>query len=196
MDVPLGRAVGNSLEIIECADLLKGTGPSDLAGVVRALGIRMVLVGGLEHDEGAASRRVEAALSSGRALEVFKMMIERHGGDPRAVDDYSLMPVATDCHQVKAPRAGYLTAMKAEAIGRAAHALGAGRSRAGEGIDHGVGIVVRAKPGDDVREGDTLLDVYHRGGRNLESALAHCTEAISIGAEPPAAVEKVLGEVR
>jgi thymidine phosphorylase len=156
----------------------------------------MVLVGGLEHDEGAASRRVDAPLSSGRALEVFKMMIERHGGNPRAVDDYSLMPVAADCHRVNAPQAGYLTAMKAEAIGRAAHALGAGRSRAGEGIDHGVGIVVRAKPGDLVREGDTLLDVYHRDGRNLESALARCHEAISIGAQPPSAVEKVLGEVR
>ena len=83
-----------------------------------------------------------------------------------------------------------------EAIGRAAHALGAGRSRAGESIDHGVGVVVKVKPGGAVRAGDALLEVHHRGGRNLEAALALCEEAIVIGDEPPAPRQKVLGEVR
>ncbi len=88
---------------------------------------------------------------------------------------------------------GFVTAMHAEAIGRASHALGAGRSRVGDAIDHGVGIVVTAKPGDAVKTGDTLLELHHRGGRNLEAALALCREAISIGDEPPAPASEGAG---
>ena len=80
--------------------------------------------------------------------------------------------------------------------GRASHALGAGRSRVGDAIDHAVGIVVTTKPGNAVKAGDVLLELHHRGGRNLEAALALCREAISIGDEPPAPRQKVLGEVR
>jgi pyrimidine-nucleoside phosphorylase/thymidine phosphorylase len=97
---------------------------------------------------------------------------------------------------VRATRGGYTTAMHAEAIGRASHALGAGRSRVGDAIDHGVGIVLTTKPGDSVKAGDTLLELHHRGGHNLDAALALCREAISIGDEPPAPRQKVLGEVR
>jgi pyrimidine-nucleoside phosphorylase/thymidine phosphorylase len=86
--------------------------------------------------------------------------------------------------------------MHAEAVGRASHALGAGRSRVGDAVDHGVGIVVTSQPGDAVKPGDTLLELHHRGGRSLEAALALCREAISIGDEPPAPRQKVLGEVR
>ena len=97
---------------------------------------------------------------------------------------------------MRATRGGYITATHAEAIGRASHALGAGRSRVGDAVDHGVGIVVTTKPGDSVKAGDTLLELHHRGGRNLEAALALCREAISIGDEPPAPRQKILGEVR
>jgi pyrimidine-nucleoside phosphorylase len=196
MNAPLGRAVGNSLEIIECVDLLKGTGPSDLAAVVRALGTRMVLVGGLEHDEGAASRRVDAALSSGRALEVFKMMIERHGGNPRVVDDYSLLPSTPDCDGLPASSAGYVTAMRAEAIGRAAHALGAGRSHVGDAIDHGVGVVARVGVGDRVAVGDVLLELHHHAGRGVDAARQLCAGAVAIEDRPPASQPPVLGLVK
>ena len=123
-------------------------------------------------------------------------MIERQGGDRRVVDDPSRLPSAPDREPMRAPRAGYVTAMHAEAIGRASHALGAGRSRVGDAIDHGVGIIAMRKPGDAVRAGEPLLELHHRGGRNLEAALALCQEAISIGDEPPSARRKVLGEVR
>jgi pyrimidine-nucleoside phosphorylase len=196
MDAPLGRAVGNALEIVECLDTLKGSGPTDLVDVVRVLATRMVLLAGLEHEDAAAARRVGDALSSGRALETFGRMIERHGGNRRVVDDYSLLPSAPDCERVHAPRAGYLTAMRAEAIGRASHALGAGRSRVGDTIDHGVGILVRAKPGDAVTAGETLLEVRHRGRRGLDRALMLCREAVVVGDQPPSFLEKVLGEVR
>jgi pyrimidine-nucleoside phosphorylase/thymidine phosphorylase len=123
-------------------------------------------------------------------------LIERQGGNPRVADDYSLLPSAPDRELFRAARSGYVTAMHAEAIGRASHALGAGRSRVGDAIDHGVGIVVRMKPGDAVRADDALLELHHRGGRNLEAALALCRDAIAIGDEPPALRQEVLGEVR
>jgi pyrimidine-nucleoside phosphorylase len=196
MDAPLGNAVGNALEIVECVDTLKGKGPAELTGVVRVLATRMVMLGGLEREAQAAERRVGEALSSGRALQVFTRMIERQGGNPRIADDYGLLPSTPDRATVVARRDGYLTSLAAEAIGRAAHALGAGRSRAGEAIDHGVGIVVKVKPGEAVRAGDTLLDVHHRAGRNLGAAVALCEEAIVIGDVPPVPRQKVLGEVR
>ncbi|HEY6615388.1 MAG TPA: thymidine phosphorylase, partial [Vicinamibacterales bacterium] len=126
MSAPLGCAVGNTLEIVECLDTLKGSGPADLTEVIRTLATRMVMLGGLEREEEAASGRVEAALSSGRALEVFRKLVERHGGNPRVVDDYSLMPSAPACGYLRASRPGYVSKIQAEAIGRAAHALGAG----------------------------------------------------------------------
>ena len=138
----------------------------------------------------------DEALSSGRAFEVFAKLIERQGGNPRVADDYSLLPSAPDRELLRATRAGYVTAMHAEAIGRASHALGAGRSRVGDAIDHGVGIIVTTKPGDAVKAGDALLELHHRGGRNLEAALALCRDAISIGDEPPVPRQKMLGEVR
>jgi pyrimidine-nucleoside phosphorylase len=196
MSAPLGRAVGNALEIIECLDTLKGTGPAELTDVVRVLAARMVMLAGVDRDEGAAVRRVDDALSSGRALEVFAKMVERQGGDRRIVDDYSQLPSTPDRERVNATRAGYVMAIPAEAIGRASHALGAGRSRVGDAIDHGVGIVMMTSPGDAVRAGDPLLELHHRGGRNLEAALALCKEAIAIGDEPPVPRQKVLGEVR
>jgi thymidine phosphorylase len=196
MDAPLGRAVGNALEIIECLDTLKGTGPPELTAVIRGLATRMVVLAGLDRDETAAARRVDDAWSSGRALETFGRMIERQGGNRRVVDDYALLPSAPDREHVRSTRAGYVTALHAEAIGRASHALGAGRSRVGDAIDHGVGIVVTTRPGDSVCEGDTLLELHHRGGRNVDAAMALCREAISIGDEPPVPRQTVLGEVR
>ncbi len=196
MDAPLGYAVGNALEIIECLETLKGHGPEELTGVIRVLATRMVMLAGLEREAQAAERRVDEALSSGRALQVFTRMIERQGGNPRIADDYALLPSAPGRASVAARRDGYLSSLAAEAIGRATHALGAGRSRAGEPIDHGVGLVVKVRPGDAVRSGDTLLDVHHRDGRNLDAALALCEEAIVISDEPPVPRQKVLGEVR
>jgi thymidine phosphorylase len=155
----------------------------------------MVTLAGLEHERQAAERRVNAALSSGRALQVFTRMIEHQGGNPRIADDYALLPSAPDRANVVARRDGYLSSLAAEAIGRATHALGAGRSRASESIDHGVGIVLKVKPADAVRSGDVLLDLHHRGGRNLEAALALCEEAIVISDEPPPRRARVLGSV-
>ena len=196
MDSPLGHAVGNALEIIECLDTLKGQGPPELTAVVKYLASRMVLLAGQEASEEAAAARVAGALSSGRALDTFGRMIERQGGNRRVVEDYSLLPSAPDREICRASRDGYLTALKAEAIGRASNALGAGRNKVGESVDHGVGVVTRAKPGDRIATGQPLLELHHRGGRGVEVALALCQEAGVIGDAPPALRSTILGDVR
>jgi pyrimidine-nucleoside phosphorylase len=196
MDAPLGHAVGNALEIIECLDTLKGQGPPELTAVVTYLASRMVLLAGQEASEEAAAARVAGALSSGRALDTFGRMIERQGGNRGVVEDYSLLPSAPDREICRASRDGYLTALKAEAIGRASNALGAGRNKVGESVDHGVGVVTRAKPGDRIATGQPLLELHHRSGRGVEVALALCQEAGVIGDAPPALRPTILGDVR
>src|SRR5687767_11300813 len=140
MDAPLGRAVGNALEIAECLDTLKGQGPADLTAVVVRFAARMIVLAGLEAKVETALARVDAAIASGRALEVFRHMVERQGGTPGVVDDYTLMAVAPDRDVVAAPQGGVLVRVLAGAIGRASHALGAGRSAVGDPVDHAVGL--------------------------------------------------------
>ena len=111
------------------------------------------------------------ALASGAGVEAFRRIIERQGGDPRVVDDYSRLPSAPDTTPVAAPRGGVVAALEAEAVGRAAVALGAGRARIDDAVDPGVGIVVVASVGDRVSAGDPVLLVRHRGGRGLAAAL-------------------------
>jgi pyrimidine-nucleoside phosphorylase len=196
MDAPLGSAIGNSLEMVECFDTLKGAGPTELNAVATRLASRMVVLAGLEHDAPAAAARVESALTSGRALQTLSRMIELQGGNPRVVTDYRLMPSAPDRAVVSASRSGFVTRMAALAIGRAAHVLGAGRSKVGEPVDHGVGAVTLAHVGDQVREGQPLIELHHRGGRGLDDALALSREAIVIDDQPPATRAKILDEVR
>jgi pyrimidine-nucleoside phosphorylase len=196
MSAPLGRAVGNALEIVECLETLKGKGPAELSEEVSYLAARMVLLAGQERSEDAATRRVADALSSGRALDTFGKMIERQGGNRRVVDDYSLLPAAPDRAVCRASRDGYLTALKAEAIGRASNVLGAGRNKVGESVDHAVGIVARVQRGDRVTTGQVLLELHHRGGRGVEAALALCGEAVAIGDEAPPRHPTILGDVR
>jgi thymidine phosphorylase len=123
-------------------------------------------------------------------------MVEAHGGNPRIVDDYSLLASAPGHERLRALRSGFVTGLSAEAIGRASNALGAGRDRLEDPVDHAVGIVLRARLGDSVKDGDPLMELHHRDGRGLETALALCRQAVTIGDAPPPRRSKVLGEVR
>jgi thymidine phosphorylase len=196
MEAPLGSTIGNALEIAETIDTLRGGGSADLTAVVLRLSSRMLLLGGVESDPTAATERVAQALASGRALQTFARMVDAHGGDPRVVDDPSLLPAAPGRARFEAPRAGFVARMKAEALGRASNELGAGRSAVGDPVDHAVGIVTLVKPGDRVERGQPLLELHHRDGRGLGAALALCGESISIGDEAPVPRAKLLGEVR
>ena len=196
MSAPLGLAVGNSLEIIECLDVLRGEGPPDVAALACRLASRMLVVAGVHRLEPDASEAVAYALSSGKALERFRRMIEHQGGNPRVVDDPSRLPSATGTRSFHADRSGFVARVSAEAIGRASNVLGAGRDKVGESVDHGVGLVMRVKTGDRVAAGDTLLDLHHRDGRGVDAALALCQEACAIEDEATAPVPVILDEVR
>jgi pyrimidine-nucleoside phosphorylase len=196
MDTPLGCAVGNSIEVIECVETLRGRGPADLTDVVKRFAARALVLAGRESNEAEALCRVEKALSSGKALETFGRLIERQGGNRAVVDDPSLLPSVRGREHCVAPRDGYLTGMRAEPIGLATNLLGAGRTKVGEPIDPAVGMIILEKPGARVTRGQPLIEVHHRNGRGVNAALALCSDAITIGDEPPAIRPVVLGDVR
>jgi pyrimidine-nucleoside phosphorylase len=196
MDTPLGNAVGNALEVIECLDVLKGGGPADLVDVSVQLTARMLVLGRVADELADAETLVRKAMTSGAGLERFRRIIENQGGDPRVVDDYALLPHAPNRHVVTAARAGYLTRLDAELVGRASVALGAGRDRVEDPVDFAVGVMVKAKPGDALTPGAPVLEMHYRDRARLDAALALATRAITIGDARPPAGRLIVGEVR
>ncbi|MBF8300953.1 MAG: pyrimidine-nucleoside phosphorylase [Acidobacteria bacterium] len=194
MDAPLGRAVGNAVEIVECIETLKGQGPDDISALVVVLASRMLVVSGRygEHD---AEPAVRGALSSGKALEKMRAMVEWQGGDVRVLDDYERLPGAARRHAIAAGQDGYVAALQADLIGRASMALGAGRQRIEDRIDHGAGVWIAKKPGDRVCAGETILELLYNDGRGLGEASALAHAAIRLTAEPPVLRPLVLGTV-
>ena len=187
MDAPLGRYVGNSLEVIESIETLKGNGPADLTDLSVRLAARMVVLAGLAADDAAATAKVRRALDTGAGLEVFRKCIEQQGGDPRVVDDYSRLPVApsSQCMTLSPDQIGHVTAIDAEKIGVAAMVLGAGRQRSEDGIDHAVGVEV-AMVGEWVGAHDELCRVFYRDEAALAAAVPLLQSAFTIGDERPA----------
>jgi thymidine phosphorylase len=196
MSAPLGRMVGNTLELIESIETLKGQGPEDVEALSVLLATRMLVVSGVEPDEGKAATRIREALASGAGVEKFRQIVEHQGGDPRVIDDYSRLPSAPDLEAVRAPRAGYVAGLHAEAVGRAAVALGAGRATLEDRVDHGVGVEVVAPVGAHVSEGDPVLVVHHRGGRGLLTALPLLTGAVHIAEQPTPSEALVLERIQ
>ena len=195
MDAPLGREVGNASEVIESIETLKGSGPAELEQLSVLLAARMLVVAGVASDDADAETRVRAAIASGTGVEKLRQIIEHQGGDPRVIDDYARLPSAPDVEVVTAPRSGFVTGLEAENVGRAAVALGAGRERLEDVIDHGVGITVVAAPGIEVRSGDAVLQIRHRGGRGLEVARTLLRQAVQIGDVAPATQPIVVDRV-
>ncbi len=185
MDAPLGRLVGNSLEVLESAETLKGRGPADLESLSVLLAANMLLLGGVAATAAEAEAKVRDALASGRGLEKFRQIVGRQGGDPRVLDDYHRLPSAPNRGVVRAPRSGYVTALDAEAVGRATMALGAGRERVEDGIDPGVGAVLLAVPGHKVRAGDPLAELHYRDLARLGAAEQMVRDAYQIGDAAP-----------
>jgi pyrimidine-nucleoside phosphorylase len=195
MDAPLGRAVGNAVEIIECVETLKGQGPADIHALVVELATRLLIVSG-QYREPDATPAVRDAISSGRALEKMCAMIAWQKGDTRVVDDYSRLPGARGRQAVKAEQSGYVMTMKADLIGRACKALGAGRQRIEDSIDYGAGVLISKKPGEQVSAGDTILELLYNDGRGLAEAASLANAAITLGGTPPAPRPLILGVVQ
>jgi thymidine phosphorylase len=183
MDTPLGRAVGNALEVEESVEVLRGGGPADLAEVTLALAREMLALAGIDADPAAA-------LADGRALQVYRAMIAGQGGDPDAE-----LPPAAVTDVIPAPATGWLRRLDARAVGVAAWRLGAGRARKEDPVSAAAGILCLAKPGEQVEAGQPLLEL--RADRDTVLAGAHeaLAGAIDIGDEPPAATPLILDHI-
>lgn len=187
MDRPLGRACGNALEVEESIAALRGEGPSDLMDVTYALGAEMLVLGGAAATRNEARRRMEVAISSGRAARRFQEIIEAQGGNPSVVDDPGLLPQAAECELYVADRDGVVAQVEPRAIGRGITALGGGRTRVEDAIDPAVGFVITARPGDVVRAGEPLATIFARDGAGVARGRAALAESIRLAddADPP-----------
>ena len=181
MDQPLGAAVGNSLEIAEARDTIRGEGPPDFTQLVLEACARLLALSDLGIDAAEGRRRAEAAVADGSALAVYERWIRAQGGDP----DPGVLPVAPVVRHVTAPRAGTVTRLGAIDVGLAAVHLGAGRQAKGDAIDHAVGIVCRVKRGAPVAAGDVLAEVHARDDAGAEAAVAEVLAAYELGDEAP-----------
>lgn len=160
MNQPLGRKIGNALEIEESVELLRGEGPADLLELVLAIGSQMVVMAGLAGTPEEARPLLEAKIADGSALERFRAMVEAQGGDGSVVDDFTVMPQAAYRVDVPAPRSGVVASMAADELGIASMMLGGGRATKDDELDHAVGLVLHKKVGDPVEEGESLLTIH------------------------------------
>ena len=208
MDQPLGRSVGNALEVYEAIEVLQGKVRGPLRDLSLRLAAEMLLL-----SEGAPGETTEAArpdsttqldralatvgeaLASGRALATLRRMVEAQGGDPRVIDDPALLPRASEQVPVPSARSGFVTSFDTQAIGRAAMHLGAGRAKAGDQIDHAAGLILTKRLGDAVAEGEPLAILHLGRHSDRETAATLVTQAIHIGNIPPSPHLLLLGRL-
>lgn len=187
MDEPLGRAVGNALEVREAIDTLRGGGPSDLWELTLELGTHLLLLSGLAASEGEARDRLVELRASGRGAEAFGELVRAQGGDPRVVDaPDDVLPHAPVVREVTsgADDDRWVAALDARGVGVAALDLGAGRRRKGDPVDPAVGIVLRARIGDRVAPGDPLAEIHARTEAAWEEAAARLRTLYRLIPEP------------
>jgi pyrimidine-nucleoside phosphorylase len=182
MDQPLGEAVGNSLEVREAFDTVRGRGPSDFTELVLTACGKLLAFSDLGVDETEGRRRAEAALADGSAEAAWRRWVEAQGGTA----DEAALPVAPIVREVTAPNAGFVQELVAIDVGMAAVHLGAGRRTKEDAIDHAVGILCRVKRGGEVAAGDVLAEVHARTEAAADQAVAEVLAAYRIGREAPA----------
>ncbi len=185
MDEPLGTAVGNSLEIIESIECLKGNGPDDLMNVTFALGACMLIAAGAEDDFGTAIEKLKETIRSGKALEVFREFIEAQGGDPNVCDDYTLFGDSSAEWELKAESSGYISFINAFEIGMSAIDIGAGRRKKDDLIDHTAGFIFHKRSGDKIKSGDTIITVRSSGKEDRTEVEKRLLNSIKITSAAP-----------
>lgn len=174
MNEPLGCNVGNSLEVIEALEFLKGKVENRFATLVKELYKDTVNSTGVEAPD------VDQLIASGKPLEKFAQMIEAQSGDPKVVEDYSLLPMAKNVHELRAQQSGYLAFVDTKEVGMAVVELGGGRKKKEDNIDHGVGIKFLVEGGSKVDAGDIVALVYFNNENTLNSALKRLEHAFTI----------------
>lgn len=195
MNQPLGRAVGNVLEVVETVETLQGRGPSDIVELTLALGAKMLLMAGVVADADSARHKLLGKINSGEAFERFSLMVRLHGGDANSLDRPENLVRADIKQPVEAGSAGYLQEANAGLIGKAAVALGAGRSKLEDEIDHSVGIICLKKIGDSVERGEPLALIYANSKERLAIAEPLAARAFKIGARRIKPPKLIIGEI-
>lgn len=195
MSQPLGRAVGNALEVEEAVQVLKGGGPEDLRQLCLELAGEMIRIGGRAESFEEGKETARQVLSDGRALEKFRQMVRRQGGDDRIVEEPERMGSSRYSRDVLAGRTGFIAETDTREIGRASQHLGAGRLRKEDEIDFTAGIRMHVRIGNFVKEGDVLATLYGADSRRLEEAEIIMEAAIRLSAEPtapPKLIQKII----
>ena len=181
MDQPLGRAVGNALEVREAWETVSGGGPPDFRELVVDAAAQLLALSDLGVDEAEGRRRAETALADGSALATYERWVRAQGGDP----DPARLPVAPVVREVAAPESGYVHELGAREVATTAMELGAGREAAGEPVDHAVGVVCLRKRGEEVASGEPLAEIHARDEAAAEQAEKALLAAYEIGADDP-----------
>lgn len=195
MSQPLGRAIGNALELKEAIDTLNGQGPEDLIELVLTLGSQMVVLAERASTLEEARQLLNEAIENGSALDKFKTFLENQGGDASVVDSPELLPTAEYQIDYKAKSSGVVSELIANEIGVASMMLGAGRQTKEDDIDLSVGIVLNKKVGDNVNEGESLLTI-HSNRENVDDVIKKLDESIEIKAQAktPTLIHKIITE--
>ena len=185
MEQPLGRAIGNALEIRECIEFLNGNAPDDLKNLSITLAAHMIRLAGRTKSIAEAERMAYDAVSKGVAADKFRKMIRSQGGDERVVDNPDLLPRAGSTDEIRSPSHGFVTRCDARFLGLASNALGAGRTHVDDTVDRTVGLFLEKKSGDSVKRGDVLCRIHWNDSQRLRKAMAFIDQAFEIKAHAP-----------
>ena len=192
MNQPLGYAVGNALEVMEVSQTLQNAGPTDLTRISLELAARMIFLGKITTTLDEARELAQQKLLDGSGYKKFKDVIEAQGGNPQVLDRFELLPNATGVREISSPRAGYISAIDAEGIGRASSLIGAGRNTKEDIIDPAVGVILEVKVGQKVEGGAVLCRLYYTGEDQVEEASQQIEDAFRISASAPEERELIL----
>ncbi len=184
MNQPLGNAVGNALEVVEALAVLHDGGPPDFREHSLQISAHMLLIGGRARDLDEGRQMAGQAIHNGSAFDKFRILVEAQGGDVSYVDDPARLPRAKIVSTINSPRSGWLSQVDAHAVGEAAVALGAGRARKADPVDHSVGLVVHHKVGDRVEQGAPLFTVHANDEQKQAEARAQVLAAHVFSDEP------------
>jgi pyrimidine-nucleoside phosphorylase len=185
MNQPLGTRIGNSLEVIEALDVLRGSGPEDLRQLCLELAGWMFYLGGIESTTELGKLKAERLIRSGAALETFRTMLKLQGGDEHVIDDASLLPRSKHAMQIPSPKTGFISEIDCQAIGAASVILGGGRAKKEDSVDPSVGIILHRKLGDAVSAGEPLCTIHYNSETQADEAAALLQKSFRIAEAAP-----------
>jgi pyrimidine-nucleoside phosphorylase len=192
MEQPLGRFIGNALEVRESIECLQGRGPSDLRELTLELAAEMLALAKLQPDVPSARERATRELDSGNAYVRFLEMVRAQGGDPNAIENPEKLPGSIHSSNIDAPKDGYITSMNCREIGNAAVVLGAGRAKTTDAVDHGVGLEICVALGSKVAKGDPLAVIHYNDEQRHVQCRTRLEKAITIADRPPESLPLIM----